>query len=236
MMKKWIVLLFILSMILKLNAQTGIAITVIVAPAPGAAITMDSQLWNILLANDGITTYQNDHQGTMTIKSSAVKNYRVDFSSQNLGRLKQGTDYITYYIKATAITGRNIGLVGPPTVAGYVQLAGVESMQFNKKTHKDDTQFYIGIKMDPIAGQFYESRSYSDILTITFNAIQIVHIQDGSNLGIAQISEWPKCNRSALPGAWYCLVNQVPGAETHAHAGNARQCEQNGKRRFGANH
>jgi hypothetical protein len=42
MMKKWIVLLFILSMILKLNAQTGIAITVIVAPAPGAAITMDS--------------------------------------------------------------------------------------------------------------------------------------------------------------------------------------------------
>ena len=87
MMKKWIVLLFILSMILKLNAQTGIAITVIVAPAPGAAITMDSQLWNILLANDGITTYQNDHQGTMTIKSSAFKNYRVDFLSQNLGCL-----------------------------------------------------------------------------------------------------------------------------------------------------
>ena len=86
-MKKWIALLLILYMILKLNAQTEIAITVIVAPAPGATITMDSYLWNTLLANDGITTYQNDHQGTMTIKSSAFKNYRVDFSSQNLGRL-----------------------------------------------------------------------------------------------------------------------------------------------------
>ena len=170
-MKKWVLLVFALSMILKLNAQASIGITVVVAPPPGASITMDSYIWEISFANDGVTTYQNDNQGTMTIRSSNRKNFRVDFSSQNLGRLKQGTDYVAYYIKATAITGRNIGLVGPPTVAGYVQLAGVENMQFNKKTHKDDTQFYIGIKMDPIAGEFYESGSYSDILTITFNAI-----------------------------------------------------------------
>ncbi len=171
-MKKWIVLLFMLSMLLRLNADAGIAITVIVAPPPGAAVTMDSYLWNLTLANDGITTYQNDQQGTMTIKSSNVKNYRIDFSSQNLGRLKQGTDYITYYTKATAITGGNIGLVGNPAiVAGYVQLTGIESMQFNKKTPKNGIQFYIGIKIDPLAGEFYESGSYSDILTITFTAV-----------------------------------------------------------------
>ena len=171
-MKKWIVLLFVLSMILKLDAQTGIAITVIVAPPPGAAITLDSYLWNISLANDGITTYQNDQQGTMTIKSSAAKNFRVDFASQNLGRLKQGTNYVAYYVKATAITGGNIGLVGTPAiVAGYVQLTDVKSMQFNKKTPKNGIQFYFGIKVEPTAGEFCESGSYSDTVTITLTVI-----------------------------------------------------------------
>ena len=168
-MKKWVVVVFALFMILKLNAQASIGITVVVAPPPGASITMDSYIWDILFANDGVTTYQNDNQGTMTIRSSNRKNFRVDFSSQNLGRLKQGTDYVAYYIKATAITGGNIGLVGTPAiVAGYVQLTSVQSMEFNKKTPKKGIQFYTGIKIDPILGEFYESGSYTDTLTITF--------------------------------------------------------------------
>ena len=171
-MKKWIVLLFMLSMLLRLNADAGIAITVIVAPPPGAAVTMDSYLWNLTLANDGITTYQNDQQGTMTIKSGSTRIYHVDFSSQNLGRLKQGTDYIPYYVKATALTGGNIGLLGTPAItAGYVQLTAVNSMWFIKKTPRDGIQFYVGIKIDPLAGEFYESGSYSDILTITFTTL-----------------------------------------------------------------
>ncbi|HNV36815.1 MAG TPA: hypothetical protein PLO10_03145 [Rectinema sp.] len=169
-MKKWVVVVFALFMILKLNAQASIGITVVVAPPPGASITMDSYIWDILFANDGVTTYQNDNQGTMTIRSSDRKNFRVDFSSQNLGSLKQGTDYyVPYYIKATRITGGNIGLVGTPAiVAGYVQLTSVQSMEFNKKTPKEGIQFYIGIKIDPISGEFYESGNYTDTLTITF--------------------------------------------------------------------
>mgnify|MGYP001198616202 CR=1 FL=1 len=170
-MKVWIVVVFVLSMILKLNAQAAIGITVIVAPPPGAAITMDSYLWNISFANDGNSTYQNDHQGTMTIKSGSTRIYHVDFSSQNQGRLKQGTNYIPYYVKATAISSNN-GLLGTPAiVAGYVQLTGTQSMWFIKKTPRNGIQFYVGIKIDPIAGEFYESGSYSDILTITFTAL-----------------------------------------------------------------
>jgi len=170
-MKKWIVLLFILSMILKLNAQAGIAITVIVAPPPGASIIVDSHLWDISLVNDGSTSYQNDNQGTMTIRSGSTWFYHVDFSSQNLGQLKQGTNYIPYYVKATAISS-NTGLFGTPAiVAGYVQLTSTQSMWFIKKTPRDGIQFYIGIKINPAAGEFYESGLYSDTLTITFSTL-----------------------------------------------------------------
>ena len=170
-MKKWIVVVFALLIIFKLNAQASIGITVIVAPPPGAAITMDSYLWGISFANDGSTTYQNDHQGTMTIRSGSTWFYHVDFSSQNLGQLKQGSDYIPYSIKATAISN-NPGLFGTPAiVAGYVQLTSTQSMWFIKKTPRNGIQFYIGIKINPVAGEFYESGSYSDTLTITFSAL-----------------------------------------------------------------
>ena len=152
-------------------AQANINVTVIVAPV-GAAITMNSYVWEISFPNDGTNSYQNDNQGIMTIKSGTSGHYRVDFTSQSSGYIKQGTYQIPYYIKATQITGGDYKIVGTPAIiAGYVQLTNTQSIEFKKKTPKDGIQFYTGIKIDPVSGQFYESGTYTDILTISFTAL-----------------------------------------------------------------
>lgn len=169
-MKKYVVLLLLLILTrTSIFAQTSIGITVVAAPV-GAALTLDSYVWDISFANDGTTTYQNDHQGIATVKSGSAKNFHIYFSSQNLGYVKQGTTQIPYYIKVTMIS-TNAGLVGTPAItAGYVQLTSTQSMQFNKKTPAAGIKFYVGMLVNPIAGEFYLSGSYTDTMTITYSA------------------------------------------------------------------
>ncbi len=150
-------------------AQTSLGITVIAAPV-GAALSLNSYVWTIAFANDGTTVYQNDQQGTATVKSGTAKNFRIDFSSQNLGYVNQGTAQIPYSVKVTMIS-TNTGLVGTPAItAGYVQLTATQSISFNKKTPAAGIQFYVGMLINPVAGEFYISGAYTDTVTITYTA------------------------------------------------------------------
>jgi len=81
-MKKYLTLLLLLLLASIAVYSQSIGVTVIAAPV-GANVTMNSYVWNITLANDGVTSYLNDYQGIMTVKSGSSVNYRVDFSSQN---------------------------------------------------------------------------------------------------------------------------------------------------------
>ncbi len=171
-MKKYITLLLLLPLVSMALYSQSIGVTVIAAPV-GANVTMNSYVWNITLANDGATSYQNDQQGIMTVKSGSSANYRVDFSSQNLGYVKQGSSYqIPYYVYVTQLTTGHTGIIGtPPITAGYVQLTTTQSIQFNKKTPTGGIQFYTGFKINAIAGEFFVSGTYTDNMIITFTAI-----------------------------------------------------------------
>jgi len=160
-------ILFLLS--ISLYAQTSIGVTVIAAPV-GGSLTLDSYVWNIAFANDGTTIYQNDQQATVTVKSGNKKNFRIDFASQNLGYVTQGSNQVAYYIKATVAGG--LGLVGTPAITtGYVQLTGTQSITFNQKTPSTGINFYVGLLVNPIAGEFYIAGNYTDTLTITYTAL-----------------------------------------------------------------
>jgi len=171
-MKKYLTLLLLLSLASIAVYSQSIGVTVIAVPV-GANVTMDSYVWNITLANDGVTSYQNDHQGIMTVKSGSSANYRVDFSSQNLGYVKQGSSYqIPYYVYVTQLTTGHVGIIGTPAITlGYVQLTSTQSIQFNKKTPTGGIQFYVGFKITATAGDFFESGAYTDNMSITFTAL-----------------------------------------------------------------
>ncbi len=171
-MKKYITLLLLLPLVSVALYAQSIEVRVVVAPV-GANVTMNSYVWNITLANDGATSYQNNQQGIMTVRSGSNANYRVDFSSENLGYVKQGSSYqIPYYVKVTQLTTGHTGIIGtPPITQGYVQLTTTQSIQFNKKTPKAGIQFYIGIKINAIQGEFFVSGAYTDNMIITFTAM-----------------------------------------------------------------
>jgi hypothetical protein len=169
-MKKYVALLsFLILTSVTIFAQS-IDVKVVVAPV-GANITMNSYVWDIAFANDGTTSYQNDQQGILTVKSGSSKNFHVYFSSDNLGYVKQGAYQIPYYVKVTQLTTGNIGIVGSPSImAGYVQLTNTQSIQFNKRTPRAGIQFYVGIKINATSGEFFESGAYTDNLIINFVA------------------------------------------------------------------
>ena len=170
-MKKYLTLLLLLPLASIALYSQSIGVTVIATPV-GANITMNSYVWNITLANDGVTSYLNDQQGIMTVKSGSSANYRVDFSSQNLGRVKQGSSYIPYYVYVTQLTTGHVGIIGTPAITlGYVQLSSTQSIQFNKKTPTGGIQFYVGFKITATAGEFFESGAYTDNMSITFTAL-----------------------------------------------------------------
>jgi len=170
-MKKYLTLLLLLPLASIALYSQSIGVTVIATPV-GANITMNSYVWNITLANDGVTSYLNDQQGIMTVKSGSSANYRVDFSSQNLGRVKQGSSYIPYYVYVTQLTTGHVGIIGTPAITlGYVQLSSTQSIQFNKKTPTGGIQFYVGFQITATAGEFFESGAYTDNMSITFTAL-----------------------------------------------------------------
>lgn len=167
-MKKCCALLWFLSLANIVMQAQSIAVTVIAEPV-GGNISLDSYVWDIAFANDG-TAYQNDTQATLTIKSGTKKNFHVDFSSQNLGNVKQGSNQIPYFLKATLITSGYTGIVGtPPIVAGYVQLTSTQTITFNKRTGAAGIQFSIGFRIAPHS-EFYESGNYVDVMTISYAA------------------------------------------------------------------
>jgi hypothetical protein len=170
-MKKYLASLFFACLAnVAIFAQTNIDVKVVVAPV-GANITMNSYVWDIAFTNDGATSYQNDRQGIMTVKSGSSRNFHVYFSSDNLGYIKQGAYQIPYYVKVTQLTTGNLGIVGSPSImAGYVQLTSTQSIQFNRKTPQSGNQFYVGIKINAISGAFFESGAYTDNLIINFVA------------------------------------------------------------------
>ena len=51
---------------------------------------------------------------------------------------------------------------------GYVQLTSSKTIQFIGKTPKNGARFAVGIKVNALAGQFYESGAYADTMTVTF--------------------------------------------------------------------
>lgn len=168
-MKKYLTLLLLLLLASIAVYSQSIGVTVIAAPV-GGSLSLDSYVWNIAFANDGVTSYLNDQQSIMTIKSGTKKNFHVDFSSQNLGYVKQGSNQIPYFLKATLITSGYTGIVGtPPIIAGYVQLTSTQTITFNKRTGGAGIQFSIGFQI-PAYIEFYESGNYTDVLTISYAA------------------------------------------------------------------
>ncbi len=171
-MKKYVALLSLLfTPVLCLFAQQqSINIKAIVAPV-GAKITLDSYLWNIALPNDGATPYQNDRQGIMTVKSGSTWLFHIDFSSEHLGYVTQGNFQIPYYIKVTEIPSGYSGLIfSAPIMNGYVQLTSTQSIWFLGRTPQAGIRFYVGVKIDATSGQYVESGTYTDTLTINFVA------------------------------------------------------------------
>jgi hypothetical protein len=171
-MKKYVALLsFLILTSIPVFAQQSINIKAIVAPV-GANITMDSYLWNIALANDGTISYQNDQQGVMTVKSGSTWLFHIDFSSEHLGYVKQGAYQIPYYVQVTEIPSSYSGFILPSSIMdGYVQLTSTQSIWFLGRTPKAGIRFYVGIKIDATSGQFFESGTYTDTLTINFVAL-----------------------------------------------------------------
>ncbi|GAB6275784.1 MAG: hypothetical protein SAMD01599839_03240 [Rectinema sp.] len=171
-MKKYVALLsFLILTSVTIFAQQSINIKAIVAPV-GANITMNSYLWNIALANDGTTSYQNDQQGVMTVKSGSTWLFHIDFSSEHLGYVKQGAYQIPYYVQVTEITSSYSGFILSSSIMdGYVQLTSTQSIWFLGRTPKAGIRFYVGIKIDATSGQFFESGTYTDTLTINFVAL-----------------------------------------------------------------
>ncbi|HPB07836.1 MAG TPA: hypothetical protein PKW39_06430, partial [Rectinema sp.] len=92
-MKKWWAITGLLLLISGAVWANNVTINATVLPAD-ANILFDSYQWNIPLVNDGATPYQNDQQGVMTVKSGSTWIFHIQFSSANLGYVKQGTDKI----------------------------------------------------------------------------------------------------------------------------------------------
>jgi len=101
-MKKWWAITGLLLLISGAVWANNVTINATVLPAD-ANILFDSYQWNIPLVNDGATPYQNDQQGVMTVKSGSTWIFHIQFSSANLGYVKQGTDKIAYYVKVTEL-------------------------------------------------------------------------------------------------------------------------------------
>lgn len=170
-MKKYVALLsFLILTSVTIFAQS-IDVKVVVAPV-GANITMNSYVWDIAFANDGTTSYQNDQQGVMTVKSGSTWLFHIDFSSEHLGYVKQGAYQIPYYVQVTEIPSSYSGFILPSSIMdGYVQLTSTQSIWFLGRTPKAGIRFYVGIKIDATSGQFFESGTYTDTLTINFVAL-----------------------------------------------------------------
>jgi len=171
-MKKYVALLSLLVLTgVSVFAQQSINVKAIVAPV-GANITMDSYLWNIAFPNDGVTPYQNDRQGIMTVKSGSTWLFHIDFSSEHLGYVKQGSFQIPYYVKVTEIPSSYSGFILQSSIMnGYVQLTSTQSIWFLGRTPQAGIRFYVGIKINATSGQFFESGTYTDTLTINFVAL-----------------------------------------------------------------
>jgi hypothetical protein len=166
-MKKRNLVLLLLLLPLAGAWSAGIDVTLIVSPV-GGSLTLDTTIWTIDFANDGTSAYQQDSQGTLTVKSGNSQNFHVDFSSQNAGYAKKGSDLIPYYIKITLATAGYTGIVGSPEImAGYVPLTSTQTITCNKKTPKNGIALQIGM-MIPTSSDFYESGSYTDVLTISY--------------------------------------------------------------------
>jgi hypothetical protein len=169
-MKKYVLSFSFLIFTFVAFAQQSINIKAIVAPV-GANITMDSYVWNIPLLNDGSTSYQNDRQGIMTVKSGSTWFFHIDFSSEHLGYVARGSFQIPYYVKVTEIPSGYGGIIfSAPIMDDYVQLTSTQSIWFFGKTPKAGIRFYVGVKINATAGQFVESGTYTDTLTINFVA------------------------------------------------------------------
>jgi len=134
-----------------------------------ANIIFNSYHWEIPFANDGSTTYQNDQQSVMTVRSGSTWIFHLEFQSTNLGYLKQGEDKIPYFIKVTEKDNSYGGIILPSAIMnGYVQLTSAQKIYFIGKTPKNGSQFYVGIKINALPGEFYESGAYTDTLTVSF--------------------------------------------------------------------
>lgn len=170
-MKKLAIVLLLLTLAYApIFAQANLGVTVIAWPV-GANVSFNAYLWNITLPNDGVTSYQNDQQGIMTVKSGSSTNYQVNFSSQNLGYVKQGSYQIPYYVYVSQLTTGHIGIIGTPAITvGYVQLTSTQSIPFKKKTPTGGIQFYVGFKLDA-TGEFFYSGGYTDNLIVEFVAL-----------------------------------------------------------------
>jgi len=119
-MKKRNLVLLLLLLPLAGAWSAGIDVTLIVSPV-GGSLTLDTTIWTIDFANDGTSAYQQDSQGTLTVKSGNSQNFHVDFSSQNAGYAKKGSDLIPYAVKVTLVTAGYTGIAGTPAImAGYV--------------------------------------------------------------------------------------------------------------------
>ncbi|HNY98263.1 MAG TPA: hypothetical protein PKK71_00835 [Rectinema sp.] len=167
-MKKWWAITGLLLLISGAVWANNVTINATVLPAD-ANILFDSYQWNIPLVNDGATPYQNDQQGVMTVKSGSTWIFHIQFSSANLGYVKQGTDKIAYYVKVTELADSYGGIIMSSDIMnGYVQLTSSKTIQFIGKTSKNGARFAVGIKVNALAGQFYESGVYTDTMTVTF--------------------------------------------------------------------
>jgi len=170
-MKKYVALVLLLLLTsISAIAQQSINVKATVLPV-GANITLNSYLWNIAFPNDGATPYQNDQQGIMTVKSGSTWLFHVDFSSEHLGYVTSGSDQIPYYVKVTEIPSSYFGVIfSAPIMDDYVQLTNTQSIWFLGRTPKAGIRFYVGVKINATPGEFYESGTYTDTLTINFVA------------------------------------------------------------------
>ncbi len=167
-MKKSIILVVAFFLALISAEGAGIDVTVIVSPV-GGNLTLNNYVWEIIYANDGTTAYLNNNQGTMYVNSGSSKNFHISFGSQNEGVIKKGSDSIPYYLRVTLLTGNYNGVIGTPAImSGFVQLTSEQTIACSRKTN-GTIQFAIAMQI-LAASDFYESGTYTDILTITYAA------------------------------------------------------------------